>query len=209
MICEWFSVLSECDIPNWITIIIELGIGGFVAGLFFWKQKKQGDKIESVVDKMQQQQTSISNLISEIKILEEKQNKYIDQQTQIQIKSVEYAFFSIYTDLSLIRSNLSIIKGIREKHPDLKDQNEQTYMKDIKQEVQEIEFILNSFGTSITKDIIWDIMMVVRNATDVERSMKRLEEIIEMTKNTIGKIEKFVPENQKDGTPPHKENKRE
>lgn len=39
IICEWFSFASECDIPNWLTALIELSIGGVVAVGFFKRQQ--------------------------------------------------------------------------------------------------------------------------------------------------------------------------
>ena len=53
------------DFLNWQTMVLELIIGGSIAGWFFWRQKQQGDKIES--------------LVSEIKKFEEKQQKLIDE----------------------------------------------------------------------------------------------------------------------------------
>lgn len=37
------------DFLNWQTMVIELLIAGIVAAWFFWKQKRQGDKIEKLV----------------------------------------------------------------------------------------------------------------------------------------------------------------
>ena len=68
MICELFSFVPECDIPNWLTMLLELMIGGIIAGWFFWRQKQQGDKVESVV--------------TEIKQFEVRQQKIIDRAEQ-------------------------------------------------------------------------------------------------------------------------------
>jgi len=35
MVCEWFSFLAECDIPNWFTLIIEIILGTILALIFF------------------------------------------------------------------------------------------------------------------------------------------------------------------------------
>jgi len=35
MVCEWFSFLSECDIPNWLALLIEIILGTTLALIFF------------------------------------------------------------------------------------------------------------------------------------------------------------------------------
>lgn len=50
MSCEWFTLDPNCDIPNWLTMLIELSIGGGIASWFFWKQKQQGDKLQKIID---------------------------------------------------------------------------------------------------------------------------------------------------------------
>lgn len=196
--CELFSFTQECDIPNWFAIIMELGIGGLLAGLFFWKQKKQGNKIESVVDKTQEQQTLISNLISEIKHLEEKQTAYLDHQNEIQIKSEQYAYFSIYASLIGIHGELNILKLIKEGNEQVKNENKERYIDEIQNQVREIETILNSFGGSLDKKTIWSVMMVVRNAIDKHYHLNQLDEVIGMSKDAIKKVEKFIPKSQRD-----------
>ena len=40
--------MAEWDIPNWVTMVIELTIGGIVAGIFFWIQHNQSNKINKI-----------------------------------------------------------------------------------------------------------------------------------------------------------------
>lgn len=59
VVCELFSYESLCDIPNWLTMTIELIIGGIVGSVFFLKQAQQGRKLQTVIDeneKIKQQQ---------------------------------------------------------------------------------------------------------------------------------------------------------
>ncbi len=185
------------DFLNWQTMVIELIIGGIVAVCFFWRQKKQGDKIESVVDKIQNQQDTISNLISEIKIVEEKQEKFIDYQTEIRGKAEQLAYFMIYASLITIESDLKVLKMIKEKNPEVKDQKEERYIDDIKSSIKDIEIVLSSFGTSIDKEVVWYTMMVIRNSTDQYYHLKQFDEVLGMTKDALKKIERFVPESQR------------
>lgn len=50
MPCEWFTFVQECDIPNWLDLIIELVIGGSLAIIFFIIQTRQEDKLQKVID---------------------------------------------------------------------------------------------------------------------------------------------------------------
>lgn len=52
-ICELFSFAQECDIPNWYALIIELIIGGTLAGAFFIRQQKQGKKLQKIIDEQE------------------------------------------------------------------------------------------------------------------------------------------------------------
>lgn len=52
-ICELFSFMQECDIPNWLALIIELVIGGILAGVFFIRQQKQGKKLQKIIDEQE------------------------------------------------------------------------------------------------------------------------------------------------------------
>ena len=59
VVCELFSFESLCDIPNWLTMTIELILGGIVGSIFFLKQTQQGKKLQIVIDeneKTKQQQ---------------------------------------------------------------------------------------------------------------------------------------------------------
>ena len=56
MPCEWFTLDPNCDIPNWLTMTIELSIGGGIASLFFFRQWIQGKKIQNVIDEQDKHQ---------------------------------------------------------------------------------------------------------------------------------------------------------
>lgn len=49
MACYWGSWASECDIPHWLGLIIEAGIGGVVAFFFYWIQKGKAKKREAYI----------------------------------------------------------------------------------------------------------------------------------------------------------------
>ncbi len=53
MLCELFSFVQECDIPNWLTMAIELTIGGLVGIVFFIIQHKQGMKLQKIIDEQE------------------------------------------------------------------------------------------------------------------------------------------------------------
>jgi len=55
VVCELFSFVQECDMPNWFAMLIELSIGGTIAILFFLRQNKQSNKIQSILDNEQLQ----------------------------------------------------------------------------------------------------------------------------------------------------------
>lgn len=48
MICNWFAFESICDIPNWVTMILELSVGGAVGSIFFYIQKRQGVALQNL-----------------------------------------------------------------------------------------------------------------------------------------------------------------
>lgn len=54
MICDWFTFVQECDVPNWVALAIELIIGGSLALFFFIRQKKQGAKLQKIIDEQEE-----------------------------------------------------------------------------------------------------------------------------------------------------------
>jgi len=74
--CVLFSFASECDIPNWITLIIEILIGGSLASIFYTIQQKQSAKIQNIIDEQETLRKkrvnwAITNLISILPTLKE------------------------------------------------------------------------------------------------------------------------------------------
>ena len=54
MICDWFTFVQECDVPNWVALVIELIIGGSLAVFFFIRQKRQGTKLQKIIDEQEE-----------------------------------------------------------------------------------------------------------------------------------------------------------
>ena len=44
MVCEWFTWNYECDLPNWLTLVIEVMIGAGIAVYFFVHHMKERRK---------------------------------------------------------------------------------------------------------------------------------------------------------------------
>ena len=44
MVCEWLTWNYECDLPNWLTLLIEVMIGAGIAVYFFAHQRKEKQK---------------------------------------------------------------------------------------------------------------------------------------------------------------------
>lgn len=57
MTCELFSFAQECDIPNWLALIIELGLAIpfaiFLTIFFYRRQKKQSDELEKTTKRQE------------------------------------------------------------------------------------------------------------------------------------------------------------
>jgi hypothetical protein len=52
-------VPSKFDIPNWMTMIAEIGIGAFIAALLYILQKKTGDDLREYNEEQKRLQASI------------------------------------------------------------------------------------------------------------------------------------------------------
>ena len=90
------------DFLNWQTMILELVIAGIVAGVFFWKQKQQGDKVE--------------NLVSEIKQFEENQEKFTKEQEEFRKKRHDWALNRLKSILPHLADNLSALEESAQSH---------------------------------------------------------------------------------------------
>jgi hypothetical protein len=103
--------MAEWDIPNWITLIVEVAVAIFavvISWKFYNKGKKQQEKIQEI-------ETEQSNLIKEMKPIIEKQGKIIEEQEEKERIVIANLKGNISFYLRNIRDRLLVIDNLIEK----------------------------------------------------------------------------------------------
>ena len=105
MICEWFSFAQECDLPNWLTMIIELAIAGVFAIIlsivFYNRQKKQSTRLFELENSpMLDIKTISEKKIGQFIITFENKGRSVARINQIKVKVAEQ--LSIYDKIEEI-----------------------------------------------------------------------------------------------------------
>lgn len=111
---------TKGDLANWAAIIIEIGIGIFIAGMIFIyennqknKDKEQTNRIEELIKKTKTQQDEIAKLITKIENIEVEQQKIITEQNRIQQERSDYAENFLQWELERLDTNLENMIMIR------------------------------------------------------------------------------------------------
>lgn len=126
MPCEWFTFVQECDIPNWLAESIELVIGGSLAIVFFIKQKRQGDKLQKVIDE---------------------QEKFRKVQHEFVIQRLRSYLSSLYTTIdSLMKVDYKSDLPVNKKFDKLLE-----FKKDM---VTHLDHVVNQSGTILEQDYL-------------------------------------------------------
>jgi hypothetical protein len=126
MLCEWFTFVQECDIPNWLAESIELVIGGSLAIVFFIKQKRQGEKLQKVIDD---------------------QEKFRKVQHEFVVQRLRSYLSSLYTTMdSLVKIDYKSNLPVNKKLDKLLE-----FKKDM---ITHLDHIVNQSGTILEQDYL-------------------------------------------------------
>lgn len=153
------------DLPNWITLVVEVGVGIIVAGsILVYDRNKQG--------KFEKEQEKISELIVEIKKMEERQERLLDEEKKFRVDKIIFAekFCAFYLD------------GIKKQLEDLKSASKSTrQFKNYSTTIYEIMMHYteklndrkNHFMTELTPAIIENIELIVEDVRDMNLELIR------------------------------------
>ncbi len=152
MPCEWFTFDPECDIPNWLTMVIELTIGGIVASIIFgWQWNIRAHRRDTgqakiilhltlLKEALQKHETAINNYfdkkISVEELAKDKENRFYH------LEQLKLAI-TLFQD----SMNPSISTGIDE----IIDYSKWNTLDDRKIELEHNSFIISKIDTLLNK----------------------------------------------------------
>ena len=148
------------DTPNWIALIVELGIGIGITGSVLIYSNHQ-------TKKSQLQQEKISELINEIKKMEEKQHDFLEKEKSEKNKRKIHAYYAFGREFSNIKRYLKDLEAVLNNNPesdeDLNHHKDlaQRYVEATNNSISIIRRIADIFRLDIEFDFQMRVLMYV------------------------------------------------
>lgn len=148
------------DTPNWIALIVELGIGiGITGSVLIYSNHQQ--------KKSQLQQEKLSELINEIKKMEEKQHAFLEKEKSEKMKREIHAHYEFGREFSNIKRYLKDLEEVLNHNPesdeDLNHHKDlvQRYVEATNNSISIIRRITDIFRLDVEFDFQMRVLMYV------------------------------------------------
>ncbi|MEX0596188.1 MAG: hypothetical protein WD512_06770, partial [Candidatus Paceibacterota bacterium] len=182
------------DPPNLFTLILEIGIGIIITVTVFAYSKRQQFHIETLVTQIQIQQNQIKNLVTEIKNLEDNQQKIIDGQLKFKKERENYAYQKLMSLFTMIYTSLQKLKeGIIDEELERNEDGETVnvnwfdYSKAL---IDDAESVLNQYSDILNTHVTNDVTNICKAVKPKNKHHKEYDDIIELLENTLNRLEK-------------------
>ena len=165
MVCEPLSFLPECDIPNWLTMILELAIGLGIAGmvaLFLFKreekrQKKDREDLEYLIKKQHEIIERQGNLIENQEQFRKNKLWNLLERLSLEISYFDNIFKKIETSISGTK-NFS------------KSSIEESF-QDLKKKSKDLEKTKDVYSDTMPPELISVVNNCVNGIVNIEKMM--------------------------------------